>query len=696
MATASPLLVLDALGQPRIEPSVSSIWEFDITSATRFVAQHDVILIGAFEGGTPNVMLPFLDLRSLQSTVDPEALHILGADLADYLKRPSFDDNVRGAYRIYIMRIGHPTQATLTLQDAGAQGVLRLTSTDYGSYTNKLSVEVASGSVVGKRVTVRFRDEQTILDNLQNVLHLAYVGNATAATLTITRAGDRATRLQTTLTGATDGSINLDLDLTQDALATLQQLEPVLNGQNGYRALLDHFGAPGLPTAELDAVAGTSIRTPVTMSLHYVGTGTTATLTTTATTLTTTVGGTPADSQNIDLTAAGTNTLGELVAYLDSLAAYTCALGPNADPEALTAGLFALVAGQDIRTVTYNLLPLPGKMDYLLTAGLGSIIYALTARVPRLHALRVTGATNVPANVAQTFLAGGTNPAPTTNDWLTGLDVVEQEALAGGLVFPISTAPIVQDATLAWVLEQRSTHGAAFRTFLAAPANLSPAQAQQLALGFNSTYAAMLAQGTIAPGGVVEQPPLYASAMYCGAAAGALPTQPVTRLVLRAQALPSWAKVSKAVREDMLVNGLAALEEAKGIGVRLTLAVTTSRSSDRIDRILSESMARDVIDQRIRAYVEPLIPHWAMMNFMPTVKGVVVNALKSLEADGLITQGRSAQGRILPAWLPVQVHIQGGLLCINVQVFIGGEIDHIQIFGTIAYQVFNLEIPVGA
>jgi hypothetical protein len=130
--------------------------------------------------------------------------------------------------------------------------------------------------------------------------------------------------------------------------------------------------------------------------------------------------------------------------------------------------------------------------------------------------------------------------------------------------------------------------------------------------------------------------------------------------------------------------------------VRIALAVTTSLSQDRIDRILSESMARDVIEQRIKAYVEPLIPHWAMMDFMPTVKGSVFNALSSLEVDGIISKGIDANGRILPAWLPVQISIQGGIMKIVVHVYIGGEVDHIIINGTISYQRFEITVPAGA
>lgn len=697
MASVNPLLVLDANSQPHISPSVSSRWQFDEGSVQRYVAQRDVVLMSWMEGGQPNVLVPFIDLHSLQETYDPENLKILGSDLASYLKTPSFDLNTRGAYRVYCLRLGDATGAALTLKDATMADVLALAATDAGTYTNKISAEVGSGTVTGKRVTIRFRQEATVLNNLGPAFHLAYTGNATAATLTITRTGDVATRIQTTLTGATDGSIPLDLDLTQSAFASQQQLVTYLNGQNGYRARIDRFAAALLPVAELDAVAGVTIRTPVALVIRYIGAGSAATMTTTATTLTTSVTGQPTHNLNIDLTAAATDTLGELVAYIASLSSqYTCTLGPNADAGAACPSLLTVVTTQDIRTANYSLAAQAGAMDYVATAGLGTIIFAINSLAPRVRASRVPGAVNVPANVAQTFFTGGTNPVPTTGDWLDGLDVVAQEDMVGALMFPVTTDPIIQDAVNAWVSEQHTNYGKSFRSFLAAPDFTSAEDAKELALGLNSTLTALTVQGIVGADGITELMPLYTAAMYCGAAAGAIPTQSVTRLVLRGRALPPRAKYTLAVREDLLANGVAALEDVKSVGVRVALAVTTSLSEDRIDRILSESMSRDVIEQRVRAYVEPLIPHSAIWDFMPTVKGSVYNALTSLEEDGIITKGRDVNGKILPAWLPIQVSIHAGLMKITVHVLIGGEIDHILIIGTIGYQRFELEIPAGA
>ena len=696
MATSSPLLVLDANGQPRIEPSVSSRWTFDISTTSRFVAQRDVVHLAYMEGGPANELVAYIDDQEIRSVYDPENLGILGTALVSFLKVPSFDYNIRGAYRIYVLRLGKPTPASLTLLDPAVAPVLLLTSKDAGSYVNKISVEVASGTTIGKRITVRFRQEQRIWDNLQNAMHLAYTGNATAATLTITRTADRATRLQTALTGATDGSINLDLDLTQDAFASVQQLVTYLNGQNGYRSTIDRYGSALLPTYELDGVASRTIQTPVALLIHYVGAGSAAAMQTTNTTLATVVTGTTGENLTIDLTDPATDTLGKVVAYISSLSTqYTCTLGPNADMDALAVGLFNNVTGQDIRTTTYPLTAQPGAMDDVLTAYLGSIVFVINAYEPRLSATRVAGASTAPANVAQTFLAGGTNPVPTNADWLSALDVVNREDLIGGLVFPVTTSQVVQDATNAWITEQHTSHGKAYRGFFASPDFTSPQDAKSLALAFNNTLDGLMTQPMVAADGLTEFAPIYQAAMYCGAAAGALPTQSVTRLVLRGVRLPDRAKFSKTTREDLLSNGVTVLEDVKGIGVRISLAVTTSLSQDRIDRILSESMVRDVIEQRVKAYVEPLIPHWADLEFMATVKGSVYGALNSLEQDKIITKGIDANGRLLPAYLPVQVHIQGGIMRITLHVFIGGEVDHILVFGTLTYQVFNLTIPAG-
>jgi hypothetical protein len=255
---------------------------------------------------------------------------------------------------------------------------------------------------------------------------------------------------------------------------------------------------------------------------------------------------------------------------------------------------------------------------------------------------------------------------------------------------------VKQNAVNGWLAAQFTTNGKKFRSFLAPADFTSMVDAKSLALGFNSSHVHMMYQALVSTGGVTELPPLYQSAMYCGLAAGAPPTVSTTRAVLRGQSLPARSKLTLAQQEDLLNNGVCVLQEVKGVGVRITMGITTSLSPDRVNRMTSESIAIDVIDERIRVYVNPLIPHWAMLDFLPTVKGSVYNALTSLQADGIISEGMDAQYRRLPAFLPATVSIQGGIMNIRVHVFIGGEIDHVNINGTVSYQEFNIQITAGA
>lgn len=694
----NPLTFVNILNQPVVEPGVASLWNFDISTAQRFAAQSDMVLIGHFEGGPVGQMTPYVDGNQIPETYDPENLHILSTELSRYFYAPSLSGSYRGAYRTYVVRPEGPTPSSLTLQSSLPANVLALTSTDAGTGVNALSVEVATGSLAGKRVTIHFGSDAFPLDNLQNTFHLAYTGNASAATLTITRTGDQAIRLQTALTAPTDGSIALDLDLTTDTFATVQQLVTYLNGLNGYRASLDPYGDPLLPSSELDTASGVTIRTPVALTIQYIGAGSAATMTVTDTTLTTAVTGGPGgEALNITLSAAGTDTLGELIAFIDALSAYTCTLGPNADQDLLTATHLLNVAGQDIRTAPFTLTAQPaGEMDYVHRATLGSIIQAINTQSTRVTATRVPGATAAPANVAQTFFTGGTNPNLTLGDYLDAFDLVAQENLTGGVLFVATSDPIIHDAALAWVVEQNNNHGTSWFASFGTPDNTTAQQVKTLVLGRNSTYAFTVFQAGLSTDGVSELPPLYGAAMVAGAAAGALPATSITNMPLRLAGLPQRAKFSTAAREDLESNGVLVFREKKGTGVIIALAVTTSLSQTRLDRLISESFAREYIKQRVVVYVEPLIPRWFDQETLAVVKAGVIDAMESLKRDRIITTGIDAQNRILPAYRPPTIRYQGGLLRVTVHVFIGGELSHVDIRGTIAYQSFEVVVPVAA
>lgn len=691
----SPLQVTDVNAQSRIEPGISSRVDVDITAQQQFLTFRDVILLSPMDDGVPATVAPYISLREIQADFDPLNLHISGVNLASYIKVPSFEQNIRGAYRIFVARVGIPTQATYILRDGAAASVATLTSRIWGTGGNQQSVIVGTGSVLGKRVTLQFDGAPPqVLDNLQPGIHLAYTGNGTTATLTILRAGDIATRLQTTLAGSTDGSVNLDIDLTSSSFPTVQSLVNYLNVQNGYRAALDGYVDALLPPTELDSVSGLSIRTIPALLIRYIGTGSAATMTVTNTALTTNVTGAAADNLNIDFTSPATTTLGQVVQFIAAQTTkYTCTLGPNADINARVLNTLTNVATQDIKTAIFTLTAQAGMQDFVTSAALGSIIYAVNNRSQRFVATRTAGAVNVPANIGQTYLAGGTNPATVLQDWTNALDRVDSLDLTGGLVFPNTTDRTVLASVLAWMAGQHTDKGKAFRGFFGAIPSLSIADIKAQATGYGSTVACFTPNRHLGDDGLTQLSPVYGAAIACGLAAGVPLGKTNTNVRVRSAALVD--NYTTAQREDMENNGVYLYKDVRGVGVVTAFALTTSLSPNRIDRVLSESMARDVIDQNVRADLDIFIGEWGTRDLVPRVKGRVLSTLDRLETTGVITKGTDANGKILPAYTSPLVSLQAGVLTVEWTAFIGGEISHIDVLGHIGYQTFLVQIALG-
>jgi hypothetical protein len=121
-------------------------------------------IIGPAEGGTPNEVVAYTDTVLAKSVFK-------GGDLLT----AALDAWSEGANIIYMLRIGSASQASLTLSES-TTGVLTLTSDDYGTWANDIQVKVETGSVSGKKVTIKY------YDNVQNRTTLETGDNLADAT----------------------------------------------------------------------------------------------------------------------------------------------------------------------------------------------------------------------------------------------------------------------------------------------------------------------------------------------------------------------------------------------------------------------------------------------------------------------------------------------------------------------------------
>lgn len=178
---------------------------------------------------------------------------------------------------VYVVRADSATQSSRTLIDGPSANSLVFTSKDYGTQTNQISVTVSDSTTAqplpaptddgSKLVTVSstYTGNTETYDNLgvNPILTVQYVGDGATAVLTTT-----ATQLTTTLTGQSDGSVNLTI--LYSAYSTINQIADYINAQEGYVATIQTTQPTLFLGANLDYVSNQNIKAGSSVNLYAV------------------------------------------------------------------------------------------------------------------------------------------------------------------------------------------------------------------------------------------------------------------------------------------------------------------------------------------------------------------------------------------------------------------------------------------
>ncbi len=175
--------------------------------------------------------------------------------------RVSKDPTVGGAGTILVYKTNAAEQAEAVVNETtNVDPLLDLADPQWGAPGNNKSITIAAGSS-GKQVNVTIEilgGSSLVLG--QNpataVLSIQYTGNGTAATATISGASQTAKTLTTALTGQSDSSVNLSINLIN---YTMSQLVSFINMQPGYSAVMLDPTKAAFQGNLLDPIAATSI-----------------------------------------------------------------------------------------------------------------------------------------------------------------------------------------------------------------------------------------------------------------------------------------------------------------------------------------------------------------------------------------------------------------------------------------------------
>lgn len=239
-------------GRLWVTPATMSVVDDSAMFNRNLSVGNRLAIVGRAEGGKPHTALVFGNTA--------EAKAVLRSDEAVKAVERAFDPSAQtgGPAEVVFIRVNPAQQASLVLKDGSAADVIKLTSADYGLYTNQIKVKIESGTNIGKKLTTQLGNAYFSADDVhRNAFSVEYVGSEAAATITVS-----GTSIVLEVDGSTVDSIDLNIyDTVQkvvDRINTVADFQAsVLDGNGDRPALngLDHVSAQDVKTAAYTVTA---------------------------------------------------------------------------------------------------------------------------------------------------------------------------------------------------------------------------------------------------------------------------------------------------------------------------------------------------------------------------------------------------------------------------------------------------------
>ena len=230
-------------GQLLVTPTSASVVNDDAMRNQNLTVGNVVALVGRSAGGKPKTPLRFGSPEQARDM-------LVSGELLDAVLM-AFDpsNETNGPSEVIAVRVQPALGSALTLK-AGADDVIKLASTGFGTLENLIKVKIEAGTLAGLRLTTQRGDKYFTEDNVgRAAFSLHYTGAAVAATLSVT---------------GTEATLVADAETVAISLAefpTVQDLVDRINLVDGFEAeVLDgNYTKPTL--LGLDFVTAQDVKT---------------------------------------------------------------------------------------------------------------------------------------------------------------------------------------------------------------------------------------------------------------------------------------------------------------------------------------------------------------------------------------------------------------------------------------------------
>lgn len=249
-------------GTTILKPGAYSVQQVQNTAGSDLGASDVLFIVGESTIGAPGSVtgITSFPVQALSTLI---AMYGSGplVDCALAAARPSLQNGIGGPSSILVYKTNGSLQASAILKKS-TSSMYTIKDLGYGAPGNNLSVVVSTGDSANQKIISIAMLGGTV-ENLgenpaQTCLTVRYIGNGTAAVMSIAGSTDLGKVLTTTLTGQTDASVNLSVNLNAYNMNTLAQF---LNAQPGYSCSLTTVSLAPTRATDLDLLAAVDIKT---------------------------------------------------------------------------------------------------------------------------------------------------------------------------------------------------------------------------------------------------------------------------------------------------------------------------------------------------------------------------------------------------------------------------------------------------
>lgn len=645
-------------GQQLITPQAAVFIDDTALAGESRGGSGDLCIIGVSQGGTPMTPLYF-------TTPNEAARTLLGGDgLRAVLRAFSVAPQFVGAPRVIFIRANAATQSSYTLKDGATNNSIVLTSSDYGTPTNLISVQVNTGSDTGRKLSLKQGSLATLwtADNVtRQGFSLGYNGTHTAtAAIGPVSTSTTATAVATTPVVGSGTPQSIQVTSSSSFLV-------------GQQVLAGFQGTNLAEVVTITAIADSTHITGIFAKNHVVGAPIVRYNGDTGMAVTVLNAGADVPAESIILPFAQFQTVQNLVdAFNGRLGIYTAALLTPAGDD-LAINLDAIAAG-----TTLNATPVVFTMDLY-----ACLLAFNTSGQPYVTAAAATGATAPPVTEplgTWHFLSGAAdgNTPPTTTDWNNALSAAT--TIECSVIVPASGTAAVHALFQAHVDEQSTMSERHERVLLVGGvAGETVTQVRTRASALRDIRTGLVYPGirdvdatNPVLGTIVLDPWLVAAqlgGMFCGGGIA----EALTGIYLRAQGVET--AITNSDRDLLQIYGIIPIQLVQDKGVRCVHSISTWIADSNFRRNeLSTMRASDFLAKQVREALDPLVGRINSHSLQVLAKTTVESTLNSLQGNSVIV-GDSNH----PAYRNIQISSAGDVLRVSFEAAIAIPANFIEI-----------------